>query len=449
MIRYARNGRAHIAYDVREQLAGEPRDLLMVSEGFVPFETMDDLPSLARVLRRLTTFSRVILFDRRGIGLSDPFHATESPSLEDWVQDAVTVLDAVGSAQVSVLGSVETSTIATLLAATRPDRVRSLVLINSAARATPTDGYEHGHPPEVVDALIDFTTSIEGGDGEPAGLVAPSAVGDPVFHRWWERAGRLGASPATARALLRMAVLADLRPVLPTIGCPVLVLRRREDPLVSSGMARYVADHVREGRFVEVPGADNLWFVGDTDPLLDEIERFLTGRLSAVDADRTFATIVFTDIVGSTALVNHLGEQRWRSRLDAHDDMVRRQLDRAGGREIKSTGDGFLATFTGPAQALECAQAMRAGAAQLGLRLRIGMHAGEFDLRGGDISGANVHVAARVAALAGPDEILVTGTIQGVLSGHAVAFEPHGTHELRGFPEPWPLYRALPPVATR
>lgn len=443
MIGYARVGDAHIAYDVRDQRSGEPRDLLLISEGFVPFETMDDLPSLGRALRRLTSFSRVILFDRRGIGLSDPFQATAPPSLDDWVQDAVAVLDAVGSTQASVLGSVETSAIGMLLAATRPDRVRSLVLVNSAARATWAEGYEHGHPRELIDGLIEFTTSVERGDGDPADLVAPSAAGDPVFRRWWERAGRLGASPATARAFLRLAVLADLRPVLPTISCPVLVLRRRDDPLVTAGMARYVAEHVRSGRFVEVPGADNLWFVGDTDALVDEVERFLTGGLRAVDPDRTFATIVFTDIVGSTALMNELGEERWRSLLDAHDDLVRRQLDLAGGREVKSTGDGFLATFAGPAHALECAEAIRAAAAQLDLQLRIGMHTGEFDLRGGDIGGANVHVAARVAALADAGEILVTATVHDLLSGHAIGFDPYGAHELRGFPEPWNLYRAI------
>ncbi|MBW3619911.1 MAG: adenylate/guanylate cyclase domain-containing protein [Actinobacteria bacterium] len=443
MIRYAQHGDVHVAYEVRGQRAGAPRDLLLVSDGFIPFDAMDELPALGRILRRFTTFGRLILFDRRGIGLSDPFPPGAPPSLDDWVEDAVAVLDAVGSTNAAVIGSVETATIAMLLAATHPDRVDGLVLLNVAARAVHADDYPHGHPLELVESLIEYTTSVDTADatGDPVELVAPSAAGDPVFRRWWERTGRAGASPSVARAFLRLAVLADLRAVLPAIHCPVLVVRREDDPLVTSGMARYVADHVRRGSYVEVPGADNLWFAGPADAVVDEIERFLTGELQRVDVDRALATIMFTDIVGSTELLNELGDERWRVTLDAHDDLVRRQLARFGGQEVKATGDGFLVTFTGPARAIHCAEAIRTGAAQLGLELRIGLHVGEIDLRGKDIGGANVHVAARVAAIADPGDILVTGAVQQVLAGHRLGLEPHGARLLRGFPDPWPLYR--------
>ncbi len=447
MIRYAGEAGAHVAFDVRPQTAGEPRDLLLVSDGFVPIDLMDELPSLARAIRRLATFARVIRFDRRGVGLSDPLPPDRPPSLDDWVDDALRVLDASGSVSTTVVGSTETGAVATRFAAAHPDRVTSLVLINSAARATSAPGYEVGYPVELVEALIESGTEVDGEDTADGtlDLIAPSVVDDPVFRRWWIRAGRSGASPLAARALLRLSYLADVRDVLPAIRVPVLVVRRRDDPLVTDGLARYLASHVEDGRFVEVPGADDLWYVGETDPILDEIERFVTGDVAAVDGDRVHATIVMTDIVGSTSMIHQVGDDAWRAMLDAHDDLVRRELARADGREVKSTGDGFLLTFEHPADALTFAERLHRGALPLNLRLRIAIHAGQVDVRHDDIGGANVHAVARVAALAAPGQTLVTATARHGLTEHAAALVAHGQFTLRGFSTPWDLYRVVEP----
>lgn len=447
MIRYAGEAGAHVAFDVCPQMADEPGDLLLVSDGFVPIDLMDELPSFARAIRRLTTFARVIRFDRRGVGLSDPLPSDRPPSLDDWVNDAVRVLDASGSVSATVIGSTETAVVAIRLAAAYPERITSLVLINSAARATYAPGYEVGYPVEVVEALIESGTEVDGedtGDGT-LGLIAPSVVDDPVFRRWWIRAGRSGASPVAARALLRLAVLADVRDVLPMIRVPVLVVRRRDDPLVTDGLARYLASHVADGRLVEVPGGDDLWYVGDTDPILDEIERFVTGRVAGIDGDRVHATIVMTDIVGSTSMMQQLGDEAWRAVIDAHDDLVRRELARVDGREVKSTGDGFLLTFDAPGEALTFAERLHRGVGPLKLRLRIAIHVGQVDLRPDDLGGANVHATARVADLAPPGHTLVTEAARHGLTEHDEVLVSHGRFTLRGFSMPWELYRVVGP----
>ena len=359
-------------------------------------------------------------------------------TLDDWVQDAIAVLDAAGAEAATVIGSTETATIAMLLAAVHPERVRRLVLINSSARAIASDGYPIGYPEEVVDALVEAATQIDAAaEGfDPVLLAAPSAADDPGFLRWWQRAGRLGASPAVARAFLRLTVKSDLRAVLPTITAPSLVLHRAACAVVPLSDGRFVADHLPQATFVELPGTDELWWVGDTAQLLDQVESFFTGGVRGASS----ATIMFSDIVGCTELVAELGDAQWRLLLDRHDGMVRRHLERYSGTEVKTTGDGFLMTFEGPGRARECAMAIRDGAVHLAIAVHIGIHTGEVEARAHDIAGLNVHIAARVAACADAGEILASPPAVDLLQGPPVSISDRGVRDLKGVAQPLRLY---------
>ncbi len=349
-IRYARSEDVHVAYEV---VGDGPRDLLVIMDGFIPIDTMDHEPRLARSMRRLGSFARLIRFDRRGIGLSDPVSPAAPPTLEQWVQDALAVLDAAGSNEAVVLGSVEAGGVGLLLAAMHPDRVSALVIINGMARCLVDTDYPLGISVAQMHRFLDTTNpSSEEPTVEQVAEFAPSAANDENFREWWDETGRRGASPATARALLRVAIESDVRPVLPAIRVPCLVVHFRDENFFELG--RYLADGIPGAQFVEIDGADNYWWAADNANLaLDEIEEFITGVRGGHAVDRVLATVLFTDIVGSTERSSDLGDRRRRDLLDRHDAAVRRQLARFRGREIKLTGDGFLATFDGPARALE------------------------------------------------------------------------------------------------
>ena len=436
-IRYADNDGVYIAYQV---LGSGDRDVVVIMDGFIPIDTMDDEPRLARSMRRLGSLGRVVRFDRRGIGLSDPVSPAAPPTLEQWVDDTVAVLDAAGSKTAVVLASSEASPVGLLCAATRPDRVDVLVIVNGFARVLRDDDYPEGLPADIVENILDVTSPSPADDREDqVARFAPSAADDAYFREWWNETGRRGASPATARALMRVALESDVRAALPTINVPVLVVYLRDGP--TGAGSKYVAQHVPGAVLVEVPGADDYWWAAaSASTVLDEIDEFLTGTRGTRDADRCLATILFTDIVGSTAHTTALGDERWRELLDRHDQLVRRQLARFRGTEVNTTGDGFVATFDGPARAVECACSIRDASRQVGLEVRSGLHCGEVELRGNDVAGVAVHLAARVAALAQPGTVWVSRTVADLVVGSGLQFADQGAHELKGIPGTWQLY---------
>jgi class 3 adenylate cyclase len=438
-IRYARSGDVHIAYQVFGQ---GPLNLLLFFSGTASIDSLDDEPSLSRFHGRLASFSQLIRFDCRGLGLSDPLAPHGPPALEQWVEDAVAVMDAAGAPSAALFADSNATSRAILLTTTHPDRVSQLVIVNGTARLTRAPDYPFGVPRDLVDRFLEVVTdpdAVEGGFDDLA-LLAPSNQEDPAFRAWWIRAGRRGASPSTAAAILRMETDADVRELLPLIRVPTLVLHRRDSQAISAAHGRYLAEHIPGATYVELGGRDSLYWVGDTDVLLAEIEEFLTGARRPPEPDRVLATVLFSDIVRSTAQATAMGDRAWHDRLDAHDAMVRRQLERFGGREVKTTGDGFLATFDGPARAIRCGCAMRDGARQLGVEVRVGLHAGEVELRGQDVAGITVHTGARVAALAGAGEILVTRTITDLVAGAGIEFEDRGEQDLNDVLGKWRLF---------
>ena len=439
-IHYARNGSAHVAY----QTLGNPggRDLLVFSSAVLPIGSMDDEPRLARFHRRLSRFSRVIRFDARGVGMSDPIEPSSPTTLDQWVDDAVSVLDAAGSTRAAVLAPRDASLQGVLLAASFPERVTGLVVVNGTARFARDEDYPVGVPQWILDRFLELNMEPDAVDRgfDFLALVAPSLAGDAEFRDWWVKAGYRGASPAAARAIQRVYLRADVRPVLPLVRVPTLIIHRRDDDMMRVGHGRYLAEHIPDARYVELDGADDLYWVGDTEDMLAEIEEFLTGERMRGDPDAVVATVLFSDIVGSTHRMAEMGERAWSGLLDRHDELIRRQLGRFGGTEVKMTGDGLLATFTAPVQAVICARAIRDAASQLGLEVRVGVHTGQVELRGRDISGMAVHIAARVQAAARPREILVTRTVVDIVVGSGIEFENRGQRVLKGVPGRWQLF---------
>ena len=439
-IRFAKSGAVNIAYQVLGGAGG--LDILTFSSAVLPIDAMDEDPSLARFHRRLSSFGRLIRFDLRGVGLSDPFPPDGPTTLEHWVEDAVAVLDAVGSKQAAILAPRDTSLHGVLLAATFPERVASLVFINGTARMTRADDYPIGVPQRLLEGFVEANTepdAVEQGLDFLA-MAAPSVVDDEAFRAWWIKAGYRGASPATARAVQAVYIRADVRAILPVIQVPTLVLHRRADQMCRVTHGRYLADHIAGSKYVELEGADDLYWVGDTETMLDEIEEFLTGVRQGAGADRTLATILFTDIVGSTARVAEVGDRQWRDLLEQHDMVLRRQLARFGGRQVNTTGDGLVAMFDGPARAVTCACAMRDAAAQLGIELRVGIHTGEVEKRGDDLAGLAVHIAARVEAQAEAGQVLVSRTVVDLVAGSGIDFADRGERVMKGVPGAWRLF---------
>lgn len=438
-IRYATGSGVSIAWTA----TGEGPPLILVCDGFISIEAMDEDASFARCLSRLSRFTTLLRFDRRGVGLSDPPPEGIPVTVDDWVRDVVAVLDDAGVERAWVMGAVEMAGLAVRVAATHPDRVLGLVLTNASARGLEDVDYPIGFPSEVVDAMLEARLAEDDGDEDDGwlALVAPSAAGDPAFRRWWQRAGRRGASPAAARRFLELVFRSDVRADLPQVTAPCLVMHRRDCALVPVAHGRFVAEHLPDARFLELDGADVLWWI-DADRLLDEIELHVVGSVVARD-ERVHRVVLFTDIVGSTQLLESFGDAAWSRLLDAHDRVIRRALQRYGGTEVHFTGDGVLALFHGPDEAVACAHRIRADVAPLGLSVRAGLHVGPVAQRLSDVAGLTVHVAARVASLAGAGEVLCTAPVVEALTQDWQC-RSCGAHELRGVQGSWQLTDVRP-----
>jgi class 3 adenylate cyclase/pimeloyl-ACP methyl ester carboxylesterase len=433
---YAKSGDVHIAY----QVVGEgPIDLVYVAEFMNSIEAQWEEPRYARYLERLASFSRLICFDPRGKGLSDPVALDQLPTLEQWMDDVRVVMTSAGSERAALLGVAGGGTMSMLFAATYPDQTEGLVLVNSYARLTQAADYPPGALPEREE---DVVREMEFGWGRGILLerVAPSMSGDSAFRSWFGRYQRLGSSPGTVVAMRRMIHETDVRHVLQSIHVPTLVIHRKDNWWIDVRQGRYLAEHIPGARLVEAPGVDYFPFLGDADAVLDPIEEFLTGVPRVERSDRVLVTVMFTDIVDSTKRATNLGDKRWRDLLDRHNNVVREHLLRFRGREIKTTGDGILATFDGPARAVRCAEAIRDGVRFLQLEIRAGLHAGEIELMGEEVGGIAVHLAARVIALAKPGEVLVSSTVKDLVAGSGIDFEDRGAHSLKGVPGEWHLY---------
>jgi class 3 adenylate cyclase/DNA-binding CsgD family transcriptional regulator len=446
-IRYADSGDASIAYTL---VGDESVDVLFIN-GFVShLEIGVELPLAQRFWQRLASFARVITFDKRGMGLSD--RAAGAYTLENIVDDALAVLDACGVERAVVFGVSEGGSAATMLAAAHPERVSAMVQYGTFARMSRADDYHEGIPVEVTRR---FWKRMIANWGDPASIDhwAPSAGHDPEVREWWARLLRSGASPGTMRTIGLMYEELDVRPLLAAVGVPTLVLYRAEDPLVSPALSRAVARGIAGAREVALGGADHYFLAGNQDEMLDEIEEFVTGRPPAAVRDRMLATVLFTDIVGSTDRAAKLGDRRWSELLTQYRRLVERELSRHRGRLVQWTGDGALATFDGPARAVRSALAIRDGAGAFGLEGRAGVHTGECEVVAGDLAGIAVHLTARVMATAKPGEVLTSGTVKDLVVGSGLHFEGRGAHALEGVPGEWTLYTITgdaerPPAAT-
>ena len=432
-VRYATTPGGSVAY----QVTGEgPIDLVFIPEWWNETESMWDHPLLADVLERFASFSRLICFDRRGCGISDPIPLGATPVLDDWIDDLKAVMDAAGSERAVVVGCSGGGPLSVLFAATFPHRVAALVLVNSYARFSRTPGFEIGVPSEVVDQALELVHS-QWGTGEHLDVLAPSLRDDRQLRRWWARYQRHSLSPGVAATIQRMLFEIDVRDVLPAVNVPTLVLHRIDDPFVRLPQGRFLADHIPQAALVELPGADHVFFAGNSDELTDEIESFATGTRGPARADRVLTTMLFTDIVGSTERAVAEGDRAWRTLLARHHTAVRSTLERFRGNEVDTAGDGFFVTFDGPARAVRCAVAVGAAIRELGLEIRAGVHTGEVERNGSSVTGVAVHVAARVSARAGPGEVLVTGTVRDLVAGSGLHFEDRGSHQLKGVPGEW------------
>jgi class 3 adenylate cyclase len=392
-------------------------------------------PPISRFMQRLASFSRLILFDKRGTGLSD--RVAGIATLEERMDDVRAVMDAVGSEQAAVFGISEGGPMSILFAATYPERTSALVVYGSFPE------FSYCFPtPEALERLL---TKIEQGWGTCVTLpiFAPSFVEDPQFRHWWARFERSGASPGAVKALMRMNSEINISHVLPAIRVPTLILHRAEDTAVAVEGSRFMAERIPGAKYVELSGRDHVPMLGDADAILDEIEEFLTGTRLGAEPDRALLTVLFTDIVGSTERAGELGDRRWRDLLDSHRMVMRHELARYRGREVATTGDGFLATFDGPARAIRCAIGAREAVRQLGLEIRAGLHTGECELLGEDVGGIAVHIGARVAASARSGEVLVSSTVKDLVAGSGLQFEDRGTRILKGIPDEWRLFAVV------
>jgi pimeloyl-ACP methyl ester carboxylesterase len=432
--RYAESGGVHIAYQV---LGSGPVDLVLVPGWVSNLDVSREEPALEQFYGRLASFSRLIRFDKRGTGLSD--RVADLPSLEVRMDDVRAVLDAVGSERAALFGYSEGGAMCALFAATYPARTSALIMAGAYARMMASPDYAFGRTEEQLDA---FHEQIERDWGGPVGLDIrmPSRAGDARFRDWWARYLRASASPRAAAQLLHMNAQVDIRHVLPSIRVPTLILHSVNDRTLDVRHGRYLAEHIAGARYVELQGPDHVPFLSDSETITDEIEEFLTGVRHAPVIDRVLATVMFTDIVGSTEHAIDLGDRRWRELLQEHHQLTRRALGRFRGHEVDTAGDGFLATFDGPARAVRCAAHLVDAVRDLGIELRAGLHAGECETVGDKVSGIAVHIGARVASAAGPGEVVVSSTVKDLVAGSGLRFEDRGMHALKGLPEPWRLF---------
>ena len=427
--RYAKSGDVHIAY----QVFGEgPLNVVFAPPAFTNVEHWWDEPEVSRWLLRLASYARVVLFDKRGTGLSD--RVADFPGLDQRMDDLRAVMDAIGIEQAALLGISEGGTMSALFAATYPSRCRALVLCN----AYPASRFAQSTLEQAL-----YYIERHWGSGGSVAMYAPSRMNDSAFKRWWGKNERVSNSPAGAAAYARMNHLIDISDIISTIRVPTLVINRTEDRVVSVEGSRFLAEQIPGSRHLEFPGVDHLPFVGDNaGDIADAIEEFLTGSRAPVAVDRVLATVLFTDIVGSTETAAALGDQRWRDLLEHHHATIRRNLVRFRGHEVKTTGDGFLATFDGPARGVQCAHAIAQDIRSLGIEVRAGLHTGECEIIGDDVGGIAVHIGARVAALARAGEVLVSSTVKDLVAGSGLRFDERGTYPLKGIPGEWRIFSA-------
>jgi class 3 adenylate cyclase/pimeloyl-ACP methyl ester carboxylesterase len=424
------------------QVSGDgPLELVFVTDTGMPTDLLSDDPGFVRLRRRVARFSRTVWFDARGVGASE---GDRRDHLAGDISDAdlAAVLTAVSFERPAMVGVGESGWRAIHLSVTHPERVTALLLVNSFAYYLREDDYPWGLPRESLDRLV---TAIKRswGTASVAEIMAPSRMADEHFLTWYGRSTRVGGGPDKVADFNRAALQQDVRPLLASVSAPTLVLHREGDRFIRLGAGRYLAEHIPNAKFVVLPGVDHLFFVGDTDALVDEIEEFLTGARSGAEADVLTMTILFTDIVASTEHQSRVGAREWSRLTDRHDAMVRAALGRHRGHEVKTTGDGFLATFDATGRALRCAAEILAGAEDIGLELRAGLHTGEVEVRGDDIGGMAVRIAKRVCDLAGPGEVLASHSVQGALGGSGIEFVDRGAHQLKGVPGSWRLYRPV------
>jgi class 3 adenylate cyclase len=432
--RYARSGDVSIAY----QVFGEGSLDLVFIPGFVSnVDHYWELPGPSRIFERLASFSRVILWDKRGTGRSDPVDRV--PTLDERTDDLMAVMEAVGCERAALWGVSEGGPMGLLFAAAHPERASALVLYGASPRFSAAPGWEWGWSSDEIRQRLD-EIEHDWGEGALLSLFAPSYASSEPARLAWGGYQRNGASPRMARAVYQALCEIDCRDILPAVQVPMLILHVTGERVAHVEAARYMAQRIPGARMVAFPGQDHLALMFDPDPIVDEIEQFLTGVRHDEQPDRVLATVMFTDIVESTARATELGDHRWRDLLASHDAAVRQQLERFGGREVKATGDGFLATFAAPSRAISCACAVRDAVRPLGIDVRVGLHTGECETRGADVAGVAVHTGARVASLASAGEVLVSSTVKDLVAGSRIKFVDRGTHALRGVPGEWRLF---------
>jgi class 3 adenylate cyclase len=431
---FAQGPEGQIAY----QVFGEGSlDLLFLPPWSWSIDLMWDEPRVERFMRRLATFSRVIVFDKRGMGSSDPIPLDALPTLEEWSDDMRVVLDAVGVERAAIVADADSTSMAIVFAATHPERTSGFVLVDGAARFLRDDDYPAGVPERFIDRTVDEVIGSLDGWIRAYG---PSIVDDQRSRGWMARFRNLSMSPTIRPRMFRTGLYWDVRAVLPTISVPTLVIHHTGNQFIRVGHSRYIAEHIRDAKLVELPGADTFFYLGDQEALLDEIQTFLTGSRAEPEFDRVLATVLFTDIVSSTERAAQLGDRRWHDVLDSHDRLATEQIEAHRGRLIKTTGDGILATFDGPARAIRAAGSIATGVRTFGIDIRAGLHTGEVELRGEDVGGIAVHLASRVMNEAGPGELIVSSTVKDLVIGSGIEFDDRGTHALKGVPGVWNLY---------
>jgi class 3 adenylate cyclase len=436
--KFAKLGNDRVGYQV---LGDGPIDLVFLTGMSSHIDLRWEEPLNEYFLHRLASFSRLILFDRRGTGVSDAVPLDHLPTWEEWADDMRVVFDAVASERAAIMAWLDGGPMAMLFAATYPERTAALVLAHTAARYVRAEDYPHGFAPEVAEQLLHMVEELWGTEGFVS-IAAPSRSQDEGFRQRYGRYLRAAARPREAAAQLRNVLSADVRHVLPLIHCPTLVLSRIGYPLVTRDHARYLAEHIPDARLVELPGTDGTLVTEHASEILDRIEEFLSGVPGGSVPDRVLATVLFTDIVSSTDRATSMGDRRWKAVLEAHDEITRDQVAQFQGRFIESTGDGVLATFDRPGRAIRAAAAIQASIRALGIDIRAGLHAGEIELREGGhrVGGIAVHIAARVTAIAAPGEILVSSTVKDLVAGSGVEFSDRGVHDLKGVPGAWRLF---------
>ena len=438
--KYAKSGDVNIAYQV---IGDGPVDLMYAAGWVTNIEVMWEDPGFSRFLKRLASFSRLITFDKRGIGLSDPVPTQELADLDIRMHDMLAVMDAAGSERATLFGHSEGGSTCVRFAHSHPERTDRLILAFSYAKRLRSEDYPWA--PTMEERVAESET-FEATWADPqivADYYAPSRADDQAFVAWLTRYLRLSASPRAAAALDDGSTHIDVTGLLPEIRVPTLCLYRLDDPDVKIEEGRYIASKIPNAKLVEVPGRDHFFWAGDHEPLLEEIEEFVTGMRGSAEPDRIVATVLFTDIVASTELAASIGDQKWRDLLQRHDAVVREGLTRWRGTEVKTTGDGFLATFDSPTQAIRFGTGLPAAMHPLGIEVRCGLHTGEMEIPDNDVAGLAVHIAARISALAGPSEVLVSRTVKDLVAGSGIDMASRGTHTLKGVPDQWEVFEVL------